>query len=114
MVVLIPEVSPDELLYRHLLLDHFEHQSLLSFNFILSLLNLLLQLFVGQVLPLLLVFGGLLSGLVLNVSIVVVIHYVGLLFFDDVHCTEHVQRIVNSPLHIFEVDFDRAEVPVEF
>ena len=40
-----------------------------------------------------------------NVLIVVVVNDIVLVFPDDVHCTEYVQGVIDTPLHVLEVNF---------
>ena len=39
-----------------------------------------------------------------NVVVVVVVNYVELLLTNDAHCTEHVQSVVHSALHVLKID----------
>lgn len=40
-----------------------------------------------------------------NMLIIVVVDDVILVLSDDIHRTEHIQRVIDSPLHIFEINF---------
>ena len=40
-----------------------------------------------------------------NMNVFMVVYYVVLVFTDDVHRTKNIKRVVNAPLHIFEVNF---------
>ena len=40
-----------------------------------------------------------------NMLIVTVVNDIVLVLVDDIHGGEHVQRVVHTSLHIFEVDF---------
>ena len=39
-----------------------------------------------------------------NMDVFVIVNYIVLVFTDDVHRTKHIERVVNAPLYIFEVN----------